>query len=73
MVRRLTLDQEILGSSPSPATIFITARSSSGLGCRILSPVTGVRVPYGLPLNYSPEQKKHFILTVKGGWAMLAS
>jgi hypothetical protein len=27
------------------------ARSSSGLGCRILSPVTGVRTPYGLPTH----------------------
>ncbi len=27
------------------------ARSSRGLGCRILSPVTGVRIPYGLPFS----------------------
>ena len=60
LVRHLTLDQAILGSNPSPAAIIAVhnrvcalfthaARSSRGLGCGILSPVTGVRIPYGLP------------------------
>ena len=34
------------------------ARSSRGLGCRILSPVTRVRIPYGLPFN-SPPRTPH--------------
>ena len=48
LVEQLTLNQRALGSSPWRCTN--TARWSSGLRLRPLTPTTGVRIPLGSPL-----------------------